>query len=337
MTSKIIFASNKSVMINDEQLQAMLDKFKLGKLISSEKTANGAMGQTIFVASTEGDFVFKGNPLYDGQLLEEKFFIENIHKRTKVSVPMPYIIDNSGEILGWSYAIMPRLPGEHLNSKRITDNLSIDKKFIVAELIANTLSEFHTWKVTDFGDLNTDNFTIEPFKESYTQWLFNRIMFWLEDAKKYSEITVEDVHWVRDLLEQSKEAFEKLKTPTFIMGDFKPGNFLIHSRESNLEIGGVFDFTNSYFADPISDLIKMVTYYIDANESKIAAHLIKVYCGELGEEKGSVIKRIKVHMLHQRVLDWGCAKAMNMVTWDNSLPFFKWVESYTDSVVNLIE
>ncbi|MEE3952757.1 phosphotransferase [Peribacillus frigoritolerans] len=194
MTSKIIFASNKLGIINDGQLQAMLDKFKLGKLISSEKTANGAMGQTIFVASTEGDFVFKGNPLYDGQLLEEKYFIENIHKRTKVSVPMPYIIDDSGEIFGWSYALMPRLPGEHLNSKYFTNNLSIDEKFIVAELIAKTLSEIHTWKVTDFGDLNTDNYTIEPFKESYKQWLFNRIMFWLEDPKKYSEITAKDIH-----------------------------------------------------------------------------------------------------------------------------------------------
>jgi len=333
MTSKIIFASNKLGVINDNQLQSTLEKFNLGRLISSEITANGAMGQTIFVSSTEGDFVLKGNPLYDGQLLEEKFFIENIHKRTKVTVPVPYIIDHSGDIFGWSYAIMPRLPGEHLNSC----NFSIDEKYAVAELIAGTLSEFHTWKVTAFGDLNTDNFTITPFKESYKQWLFNRIMFWLEDAKKYSEITVEDINWVQDLLEQSNDALEKFHTPTFVMGDFKPGNFLIHAEEGKLQIGGVFDFTNSYFADPISDLIKMVTYYIDANERDFAKHLIKVYFGELEEEIETVIKRMKVHMLHQRVLDWGCAKAMNMVTWNDDLPFYKWVELYTDSVVNLFE
>lgn len=42
-----------------------------GKLISSKKTAHGAMGQTMFVSSTEGEYVFKGNPLYDGQLVED--------------------------------------------------------------------------------------------------------------------------------------------------------------------------------------------------------------------------------------------------------------------------
>ncbi|KZD55353.1 hypothetical protein [Bacillus mobilis] len=42
-------------------------------------------------------------------------------------------------------------------------------------------------------------------------------------------------------------------------------------------------------------------------------------------------------MLHQRLLDWGCAKAMNMVTWDNELSFYEWVESYTDSVTGLID
>lgn len=59
MTAKIIFASNTLGIINDDQLQSMLDKFNLGKIISFKKTANGAMGQTMFVSSTEGDFVLK--------------------------------------------------------------------------------------------------------------------------------------------------------------------------------------------------------------------------------------------------------------------------------------
>ncbi|MCY9166527.1 hypothetical protein [Bacillus atrophaeus] len=83
MTAEIIFASNKLGIINDDQLQSMLDKINLGKIISSKKTANGAMGQTMFVSSTEGAFVFKGNPLYTGQLVEEKFFVEELNRRTQ--------------------------------------------------------------------------------------------------------------------------------------------------------------------------------------------------------------------------------------------------------------
>jgi len=42
-------------------------------------------------------------------------------------------------------------------------------------------------------------------------------------------------------------------------------------------------------------------------------------------------ERFKVHMLHQRILDWGCAKAINPVTWDKNLSFSQWAETYTEA------
>ena len=118
MTTEIIFASNK-VEVTDEQLQVMLDRLNQGKLISWDKPTSGVMGHTIFVSSTGGEFVFKGNPLYEGQLLEEKFFVDNLHQRTTVPVPSPYIVDKSDDIFGWSYSLMPRLSGVHINNPSI--------------------------------------------------------------------------------------------------------------------------------------------------------------------------------------------------------------------------
>ncbi|WP_269082978.1 hypothetical protein [Sporosarcina globispora] len=42
-------------------------------------------------------------------------------------------------------------------------------------------------------------------------------------------------------------------------------------------------------------------------------------------------------MLHQRILDWGCAKAIGMVMWDDDLPFSNWAAKYTDTVEGLID
>ncbi|WP_408011165.1 phosphotransferase [Pseudalkalibacillus sp. A8] len=221
MTSKIIFSSNKSGVITDDQLQEMLDKFNLGKLISSRSTEQGVMKQTRFVLSTEGEFVFKGNPLYPGQLIEEKFFVEELHKRTNVNVPIPYLLDDSDDIFGWSYSLMPCLPGEHLNSKRLSSNLNRQDKFKIAGLIAETLLEFHSWKVSQYGDLDTKDLTIRPFEGSYATWLYNRIRYWLNDAKKYSRITTEDVEWVEVILENAICAFESLSSPTFVNGRFQ--------------------------------------------------------------------------------------------------------------------
>lgn len=105
MTTKIIFGSkNRLGTITTEQLQAMLDRFKLGKLISFSSTAQGAMGQTMFITSTDGEFVLKGNPLYPGQLEEEKFFVDQLNQITDIPVPSPYVFDPSDDIFGWSYA-----------------------------------------------------------------------------------------------------------------------------------------------------------------------------------------------------------------------------------------
>lgn len=164
MTAKIIFASQKLGTIHPTQLQAMLNKFSLGTLLSSRKTEQGAMGQTMLVSSTNGDFILKGNPLYPGQLKEEKFFIENIEKRTDTPVPIPYIIDESEEIFGWSYALMPCLTGEHIDSELLKNTLTNENKLQIAESIVSTLSALHKWKVADFGELNTD--TMKAFLSS---------------------------------------------------------------------------------------------------------------------------------------------------------------------------
>lgn len=335
MTAKIIFGSDKLGHIEEKQIELMLERHQLGKLISFERTDKGAMGQTMFIRTEEGAYVFKGNPLYKGQLVEEKYFIDTIHERTEIPVPTPYIIDYDKEIFGWSYALMPLLEGEHLNDSHIKEWLTTKEKVQIAEKIATTLAVFHQWDVPEFGELNPESLEIIPFKSSYTTWLFNRIVFWLKDAKKYSVITEEDVDWVKSLLNEAEETFNHITAPTFVMGDFKADNFLVSKKKIGWEISGVFDFTNAYFADPLLDLIKMTILYIDQDEIEIAKHLMTTYFGKT-QVTGDVKTRLMVHMLHQRVLDWGSAKATNRVTWDNEMPFSEWVKGYMDIVEKIL-
>ncbi|MBK3496368.1 aminoglycoside phosphotransferase family protein [Viridibacillus sp. YIM B01967] len=336
MTTKIIFASNKLGDITNEQLQQMLDQFDFGKLISAERTANGAMGQTMFVHSSKGEYVLKGNPLFPGQFEEEQYFVHNITNRSNVSVPTPYNIEQSKALFGWSYAIMPRLKGKHLNDQVIVENLTKEDRLQIAGVMADTLLQLHSWRVKESGEFDAKTQSLRPFEGNYTNWLYNRIRFWVEDAKKYSEITPNDIAWIDNVLLQANDSFDKFDIPTFVMGDFKPGNFLLSNRESGWEISGVFDFTNAYFGDPLADLIKILTIYIDQNELDVANHFLSIYLGDC-YEKGHIIQRLKVHMLQQRILDWGCAKAIGAVTWDDQKSFSAWVELYTKTIEDLID
>ena len=120
------------------------------------------------------------------------------------------------------------------------------------------------------------------------------------------------------------------------MGDFKSENFLLKPKSTGWEISGVFDFTNSYFGDGLADLIKTIIMYIDNDEQDIARNLLSVYL-KAAEQKEVLKQRIRVHMLQQRVLDWGCAKAIDLVTWDDKQSFSNWVEYYTESAASLID
>lgn len=120
------------------------------------------------------------------------------------------------------------------------------------------------------------------------------------------------------------------------MGDFKPENFLLEVENNYWRFSGLFDFTNAYFGDPLADLIKIITMYINYGEEEVAKRLLSVYL-QHPEQIEAYKGRIRVHMLQQRILDWGCAKAMGMVTWDDDLSFSEWVEYYTESALRLVK
>ncbi|WMT39660.1 hypothetical protein RE628_19960 [Paenibacillus sp. D2_2] len=115
------------------------------------------------------------------------------------------------------------------------------------------------------------------------------------------------------------------------MGDFKADNILVQKSTENWELSGIFDFTNGYFGDGIADLPKIVTMYQADGEDRLARHFISEYFNRI-ENKEAFKERFKVHMLHQRILDWGCAKAIGHVTWDDHLSFSEWAEMSTEFI-----
>ncbi|WMT39661.1 hypothetical protein RE628_19965 [Paenibacillus sp. D2_2] len=213
MTTEIFFSTNKVGVLTNNQVQEMLDRYNLGKLISIQETSKGVGKQTMFVSSTAGEFVLKGNPLYEGQFVEEKFYIENLSELTNLPLSLPYIVDQQNDIFGWTYAIMPRLSGVHFNDQDLKEQMNLEEKIEIVEVLVECLCKLHHWKVESYGEFDPKNYTIRPFHDSYKTWIYHRIRYWLEDAKKYSVITTKDVNWVEDLLLECEEAFDTLHSP----------------------------------------------------------------------------------------------------------------------------
>ncbi|WP_025682449.1 phosphotransferase family protein [Paenibacillus maysiensis] len=329
MTTTIYFSSKRLGEVTADQLQRMLDRFDLGRLLSFGKTAEGVMGQTLYISSTAGQFVLKGNPLFSGQWVEERFMVEQLHTRTSIPVPTPYLVDETGDIFGWSYAVMPRLDGQHIHTPELQAKWTPLAKQQIAEMLASVLLELHSWKVEISGELDTISLAIRPFEVSYRAWLYGRIRYWLEDAQKYSDISTQDMAWVECILEDARQAFDDLDTSTFVMGDFKPQNFLVQNGDNGWKVSGLFDFTTAYFGDGVADLPKITIMYLENGEEELARRFLTAYLKGMETQKGFA-ERFRVHMLHQQILNWGCAKAMKQVTWDDKLSFADWARKFTD-------
>ncbi len=76
LTAKLLFASQAIGLPTKAQMNELLAVHGLGKVLSFNGTKEGAMKQTLAIVSTEGEWIVKGNPIYEGQLDEEKYVID---------------------------------------------------------------------------------------------------------------------------------------------------------------------------------------------------------------------------------------------------------------------
>lgn len=334
MTTRIFFSTNQLGELSERQLQLMLERWQLGKLVAAGKTAKGVGNQTMFVDSTAGRFVLKGNPLYPGQFREEQYYVDGL-RAAGLPVPAPYLVDEATDIFGWPYALMPRLAGDHISDSTFWSGLGEADRQQIAELLGTSLSRLHRWQVPQAGEYDPITDNVSPFPHSYRGWLFDRIDYWLRDAARYSQVTAQDWEWVNQLLASARAAFDQLTTASYVMGDFKADNLLVRRSDSGWELAGIFDFTNGYFGDGLADLCKLVIMHLSAGEAELAKRFVVAYCRGCAETTGFAA-RLRVHLLQQCVLNWGCAKAIGQATWDPQLSFASWAAQYVGAVDELL-
>jgi len=116
--------SKRVGQISPEQFQAALTRLHSGDYIRAELIPFGLFGQNVFLTSTLGEFVFRGAPHYPWQFPTEQFIVDQLHEQTCAPVPHPYLLEPSSDIFGWSFVIMPRMPGLQLQDKAVASQLT---------------------------------------------------------------------------------------------------------------------------------------------------------------------------------------------------------------------
>ena len=99
------------------------------------------MGQSILLTTTTGEFVLRGNPTVEHQLHKERAVAAAIHDRTSLAVPWPYLVDDDTDLFGWSYTVMPLLPGS--SGAALWDSADDEGRLALAAAHGHALARLH--------------------------------------------------------------------------------------------------------------------------------------------------------------------------------------------------
>jgi hygromycin-B 7''-O-kinase len=321
--------------ISDEQLQRALNDFDLGKFLHAQPIPFGLFGQNLFVTSTVGDFVLRGVPHYDWQFPTEKFFIEQLHDKTRVPVPHPYLFNPSSEIFGWSFVIMPKMSGLQLADAQIMSKLSMNERRGVARALAAMLIEIQTctWEHSGRYDVTTQR--IEPMLQDYRSWVVQRTHELITQAQSYNaNTTATDVAWAENIIERTARACLTPYQSCLVLEDYKEPNVVVTQGQTGWQVSGVFDFMTAHFGDGEADLARQVGTYL-RESSELADEFVQFYLDHKAVHPGFA-ERQQLYILYDSLLIWsfwqGHAgglpedKTLNLEQWAS--PFVAYWEKY---------
>ena len=319
--------------IDDGQFRSALERLGLGEFVRAEPVAGGLFGQNVFVASTTGEYVLRGAPHYDWQLPAERFFARLLHERTRTPVPWPYILDPDNDIFGWSYALMPRMPGLKHSDIAADEALTNDERLGMARSMGENLALMHAlgWPHPGRYDLATD--TVVPLEESWTEWLAAEARRWLELARHHSDRTTgADARWIEALLHSSCDALGEPFEPGFVMHDYGEHNVTFEQTDGLWRVSGVFDLMEAFFGDSEMDLSRQTAFYLD-EDPQLARTFLRTYL-ELLPARPGLQERFPAYMLLDRLVVWEYAQRPQQEPWwDPGLTLREWAEPYIASRV----
>lgn len=319
--------SKRLGVLTPEQLQAALDRFDLGAVVSAEPAPGGLFGQNVMIESSRGRWVLRGCPHYDWQFAKERYFAEMIAARTPVPAPAPYLIDDTTDIFGWSYALMPWLDGTALTDEyrpaSRADCLAIALAMGqgLAELQRATWHE-HAWYDNDAGELR-------PLGKSYADWYIEWTRYWLDQCRKASAATTdEDVAWAESVMDDAREALAVPFEATLVHTDYHEGNVVIVRRGAGAwRVSGIFDLMDMYMGDGEADLPRSFVAF-HRKDPPDGEAFVRAYA-DLRPLRPGFAARWRVYMLRDRLVFWEYGQRNNL--WfrpDMSLR--QWAERYVE-------
>jgi aminoglycoside phosphotransferase (APT) family kinase protein len=284
--------SERLGVLDADQLQAACDVFDIGTVTDAETPIGGLFGQNVILTTNQGRFVLRGNPHGHVQLTKERVVARFINDRSSLAAPWPYQVSDDIEIFGWTFAVMPCLPGEPGTVLWETE----DDRIALAIATGEALARMQEASSDFFGpyDAQIDGF-IEM--DDFRDWAVHRLEHWRGACRAVNALSTEGEQWIDGVIDECAGALEVPFTPVLVHHDFKFGNLAFERTGRRFEPTGVFDLFEAYLADGEEDIVRML-WMTNRDERKAFAD---VYVS-LRPLRDGAAERLAIYALS----DWLC-------------------------------
>lgn len=300
-------------MIEAAQLNAVAEQFGIGTIVDAWTPSGGLFGQIVMLETTEGRYVFRGNPHGHAHLTKERCVAGLIHERSELSAPWPYRICDDAILFGWTYAVMPMLPGSCGRDLWVSADATGRLELAASGGRALALLHHVTMPTPADYDEQVDDFV--PVTVDFTTWWLERLDYWRTGCRASGALSLEAERFIDEVIERDLPALGSPFVPALVHHDFKPGNLNYTWAGGSVQVSGVFDLFEAYFGDPEEDLVRML-WDVQTDEQRQA--FIEAYTDSTPLRDGAA-DRLELYALADWLICWEYGKRNGV--WFNDVTF----------------
>ncbi len=245
--------SERLGVIEPDQLQSVADEFGLGRVITAEPAPGGLFGQIVLLSTTAGEYAMRGNPHGHAQLTKERLVARLIHEQSSLTAPWPYQVSENTDLFGWTYAVMPRLPGTA--GSELWEIGNPDQRVALARACGAALAQLHEITSPFCGPYDAQ---LGAFTEvaDFPNWVVQRLDDCRVSCRAGNALSPDAERFIDSVIKECARALGEPFQPTLVHHDFRLGNLNLTEVGSGFAVSGVFDLLESYFADGEEDLVR---------------------------------------------------------------------------------
>ncbi|GAB3916725.1 hypothetical protein GCM10011575_25390 [Microlunatus endophyticus] len=305
--------SQRLGVIEATQLDTVAEQFGIGTIVDVWTPSGGLFGQILMLETTDGRYVFRGNPHGHTHLTKERRVARLIHERSQLPAAWPYRISDDATLFGWTYAIMPMLPGTC--GRDLWASADPTERVGLAESAGRGLAMLHevTAPMHAVYDPQVDDFV--PVTTDFTTWWLERLDDTRTECRAADALSSEAERFIDGVVERDLPGLTVPFTPALVHHDFKPGNLNFTPTKDSFEPSGVFDLFEAYIADPEEDLVRML-WEVETDAQRRA--FIDGYT-DSGPLRDGAADRLELYALADWLVIWAYGRRNQL--WFNDVTF----------------